>query len=320
MKARFPVSDHCDGRRFFIPNYPSRGFRDVLRWKFTSQAAPWPRWVDLPPAPPLPPRPSGGLVATYVNHATFLIQAPKVSILTDPIYSERPSPVPWLGPRRVHEPGVVFEKLPSIDVVLLSHDHYDHCDLPTLRRLAGRDAPLAITPLGNGRLLRSAGFTRVVELDWWQAHKLAEDCAVTLTPAWHWSNRLTLPRNGRLWGGFHVRMGGTAAYFTGDTGFDDSNFKRVRERLGAPDLAMIPIGAYEPRWFMAPAHCNPEEAVQIHLDLGARQSVAMHWGTFQLTDESREAPVEALAAALAEKGISKEAFRALSPGESLAVR
>jgi L-ascorbate metabolism protein UlaG (beta-lactamase superfamily) len=201
---------------------------------------------------------------------------------------------------------------------LLSHDHYDHCDLPTLRRLAAVHAPIAITPLGNGELLRRAGFPagRIIELDWWQACTHG-DLNITLTPARHWSNRLSGIRNGRLWGGFYLKSPTRRVAYTGDTGYDAGYFTAIHQRLGAPDLAMIPIGAYEPRWFMAAQHCNPAEALQIHRDLGANRSVGMHWGTFQLTDEGREDPVAELNLAVEKQPEPKDQFHVLEPGETL---
>ncbi len=321
---RFPVSDHCDGRRFFNPRgHVNRSWLEVLKWRRTSQPSAWPASVALG-AQPVPPTPvNGEIVATWINHATFLLQTAAGNILTDPVYGERASPFEWAGPQRVHQPGVSFENLPRIDVVLLSHDHYDHCHLPTLRRLAAASQPLVITPLGNAALARRAGLQRVVELDWWQSHPITSatgpELAVTLTPARHWSNRLSGARNGRLWGGFYLRTGGHRVYFSGDTGYDAEFFRAIGRDLGPPDLAMIPIGAYEPRWFMAAQHCNPAEAVEIHRDVRARLSLAMHWGTFQLTDEAREAPVEALVAALQNAGLRADEFRALAPGESVRV-
>jgi len=242
-------------------------------------------------------------------------------VLTDPVFSERVSPVSWAGPRRVHVPGIAFEDLPRIDTVVLSHDHYDHCDLDTLRRLNDSHAPLAVTLLGNSPLLRSAGFPseRIVELDWWDHHTTSAGLSIRATPAQHWSNRATGPRNGRLWGGFFLSSGGRSVHFVGDTGYDDTLFRDIRTRCGAPDLALIPIGAYEPRWFMADQHCNPAEAVMIHRDLGARQSIGMHWGTFQLTDEAREDPVNHLADARIAAGVGEDVFKVLAPGASVTV-
>ena len=320
LSRAFPCSDHCDGQRFFNPRgHVNHGWSDVLKWRRTSKPTPWPRWVEVTPQPP-PPAPRGdGLTATWINHATFLLQTAHGAVLTDPVFSRRVGPLGWAGPPRTHTPGVRFEALPHIAVVLLSHDHYDHCDLATLRRLARAHDPLLITPLGNGRLARRAGLKRVVELDWWQTHEVTPGCTVTATPARHWSNRLSGPRNGRLWGGFFLRAGGRTAHFAGDTGYDEMMFREIREKLGAPQLALLPIGAYEPRWFMSAYHCHPAEAVQIHRELGAQLSVAMHWGCWQLTDEGRGEPPQALAAARAAAGLAKDAFRVLMPGESVEI-
>jgi L-ascorbate metabolism protein UlaG (beta-lactamase superfamily) len=313
------VSDHCDGRVFFnTPTHINRTWLEVLRWKRAAKPVPWPKWVQVEQQTPAP-APGGGAVAlTWINHATFLLQGEFGAVLTDPHFSHRAGPLGLLGPGRVHAPGVAFEQLPHIDTVLLSHDHYDHCDLASLRRLAKRDDPLVVTPLGNGALVRRAGLRRVVELDWWEeAPELAGGLRVTCTPARHWSNRLRGARNGRLWGGFYLSTPARRVYFSGDTGYHESLFSSIRSRLGSPDLAMLPIGAYEPRWFMQPQHCSPEEAVRIHCEVGAARSVAMHWGCWQLADEGREEAPELLARELARCGLGQEAFRALKPGESL---
>jgi len=322
-RPRFPVSDHCDGHRFFNPgHHVNRTWWDVLRWRFSSKPAVWPASVAIDP-PPLPPPPRDGTVtATWINHATVLLQTRHGALITDPVFSPRTSPFQWAGPARVHPPGVAWEKLPPILAILLSHDHYDHCDLGTLRRFAALpNPPLVITPLGNGALARTAGFSarQIVELDWWSAYEFQLGLHVRLTPARHWSNRVRGLRNRRLWGGFFVHAGGRTVYCAGDTAWDDLMFDEIRQRCGSPDLAVLPIGAYEPRWFMAAQHCNPAEAVHIHQTLGASRSLGVHWGTFQLTDESREAPREALRAATAEAGLPPEEFVALAPGESLTV-
>jgi L-ascorbate metabolism protein UlaG (beta-lactamase superfamily) len=263
---------------------------------------------------------------SWINHSTFLIETPLGNILTDPIYSRRAGPFKVFGPKRVHAPGIPFDALPQIDYVLLSHDHYDHCDMNTLRQLARRDSPQGITPLANGHLLRSAGFRKIIELDVWErtplnkanAHGVPPPVAsVTLTPAQHWSSRVCGCRCGRLWGGFWLEIAERRMYFTGDTGYNEAMFLEIRKRLGAPDLAMIPIGAYEPRWFMSPQHCAPDEAVCIHRELESKLSVAMHWGCFRLTDEARDAPPRELAEALEQAGLSQKEFRILEPGETL---
>ena len=325
-----PPSDHFNGKTVSPPDARRGGRRlDLLRWKLTSRPARWPAHVPLAPQPP-PPAPRGPeIVATWIGHSTFLLQTAHGNFLTDPVFSDRASPFSWAGPRRVHAPGLAFEALPPIDAVLLSHDHYDHCDLPTLRRLAAAHDPLFLTPLRHADLLAQARARRVVELDWWQSHSLAParaaSATVMLTPARHWSNRLGTPRNHRLWGGFSLTLPAAPAtaarrlWFAGDTGYDAELFREIGRRGGAPDLALLPIGAYEPRWFMAPMHLNPAEAVRAHRDTGTRRSLAMHWGTFQLTDEGRDDPVRALAAARAAAGLTDDEFKVLAPGASVTV-
>lgn len=310
------VSDHFNGKTFFNRDHVNRTWRDVWRWRRTSRPARWP--AQLPPivvAPP--PCPAEGVAVTWIGHATFLGQTRGLTFLTDPHFGARCGPFDLVGPRRVRPPAIALADLPRIDVVLLTHDHYDHCHLPTLRFLARRDGTMVIAPLGHRALLARAGVKRLVELDWWQEHALANGGQVTLTPARHWSNRFSGRRNGRLWGGFFVRSGGTTLWNAGDTGYDAEMFKEIRRRLGAPDGAMIPIGAYEPRWFMAPQHCNPAEAVLIHREVGATTSVAMHWGTWRLTDEAWDEPPRALAAARSAAGVAEEAFRVVPPGATV---
>jgi L-ascorbate metabolism protein UlaG (beta-lactamase superfamily) len=309
-------SDHFNGKTFFNPGEESgRGLLDLLRWKLTSRAATWPKHVKVD-RQPLPPAPVlEGVVATWVGHATFLVRTASATILTDPVFSDVAGPLSWLGPRRVAPPGVDFDVIPRVDLVLLSHDHYDHCDMPTLRRLAKRDDPLVVSPLGHRSLLAAAGLSRIVELDWWETHACLPGADVTLVPARHWSRRRPFGTNTRLWGGFMLRSGGRRVYFAGDSGYQEGLFAEIGRRCGAPDLAMIPIGAYEPRWFMKDAHMNPAEAVRVHREVGARRSIAMHWGTFQLTDEAFEAPVQALEAA---RGAADD-FVALMPGASCSV-
>ena len=344
-----PLSDHFNGKTFFYPGPGPRGagrFRDFLRWRFSRRSAPWPRWVELAPQSP-PPVPRGDeIVATWIGHATWLLQTTRGNFLTDPHFSRSAGPFGLIGPRRAHAPGLGFEALPRIDAVLLSHDHYDHCDLPSLRRLARVHDPLFVAPLRHGDILTRAGARRVVELDWWQSRALSGEAQIALTPARHWTNRLDAPRNHRLWGGFFLTFGAPEVgrdfsppseiwaasagraeappysaprrvWFLGDSGYDADLFRTIRQRYGAPDLALLPIGAYEPRWFMASMHMNPAEAVAAHRDVGAQRSAAMHWGTFLLTDEARDEPVRALAAARSEAGVRTDEFRALVPGESV---
>src|SRR5688572_16999050 len=275
---------------------------------------PWPTYVEV--RPQLPPALNGAAaVVTFIGHATFLIQTAAGNILTDPMYSERASPLTWAGPRRVRRPGVRFDDLPPISTVLLSHNHYDHCDLPTLRRLADRFDPVVVTPLGNGRLARSAGIRRIEELDWWQ-HSTTCALPITLTPAHHFSARTPCDKLRALWGGFAIALDTIRLFFAGDTAYGDF-FSDIRRRTGPIDLALLPIGAYEPRWFMQAVHMNPDEAVRAHLDLEAAQSIAMHFGTFQLTTEGIDEPLRALAEALRASNVSASRFRSLDVGESV---
>ncbi|MEM1350444.1 MAG: MBL fold metallo-hydrolase [Myxococcota bacterium] len=247
-----------------------------------------------------------------MNHATTLIQVPGANIITDPIFSERAGPLTWAGPKRHRAPGVCFEDLPSIDIVLLSHNHYDHCDSQSLARLAKRDDPIFLAGLGTRRLLKRFDVERVRELDWWQttSHSGVE---LTFAPAQHWSTRGLGDANVNLWGSFFIDAKDATFYFAGDTGWG-SHFHTIAERLGRPDVALLPIGAYEPRWFMRPQHINPAEAVDAHLALGATRSVGIHWGTFDLTDEPHDEPPKALARALQAKNIPADAFLALPNG------
>jgi L-ascorbate metabolism protein UlaG (beta-lactamase superfamily) len=274
---------------------------------------PWPSWIELAPARP-PDLDGAAAVVTFIGHSTFLIRTAAGNILTDPMFSSRAGPLNMFGPRRVRPPAVPFDALPPIALVLLSHNHYDHCDLPTLRRLANRFDPLVVTPLANGRLVRSSGIGRIEELDWWQDSK-ASPLPVCLTPAQHFSARGPLDRDRALWGGFVLRAGATCIYFAGDTGYAPF-FRDIRQRFGRVDLALLPIGAYEPRWFMRQVHMNPAEAVQAHLELDPSESIGMHFGTFRLTAEGIDDPLHALDEACRARGVPRSRFRTLDFGES----
>lgn len=309
-------SDHFNGQSFFNPSGANgQPFYLVPRLLMTPHA-PWPAQVPIRQQVP-PPRCDADAVVTFIGHATLLIQTAAANILTDPVYSERASPVPFAGPTRARRPGVRFADLPHVDVVLLSHNHYDHCDLGTLAALARRDNPLVVTPIGNARLVASAGLSRIEELDWWEPSAQAP-CRVLLTPAQHFSARSPFDRNRALWGGFVVDAGARRIFFAGDSGYG-AHFPEIGRRCGSIDLALLPIGAYEPRWFMKDVHMNPEEAVQAHLDVSARASVAIHFGTFQLTPEGIDAPVKALEGAKRARGVPEAAFQALECGESVIV-
>jgi L-ascorbate metabolism protein UlaG (beta-lactamase superfamily) len=306
-------SDHFNGKQFVnLAGAAGQPFSAVPRMLRTPRT-PWPAHVDVEPQRPLS-LDSSAAVVTFVGHSTFLIQTPAGNIMTDPMYSQRAGPFNLMGPRRVRQPAVRLEDLPPISIVLLSHNHYDHCDLRTLGRLARRFDPIVVTPVGNGRLARRAGLHRVEELDWWQS-ATTSSVPITLTPAHHFSARSPFDKNRALWGGFQIAAGSTRIYFAGDTAYAPF-FRDVRQRLGPIDLALLPIGAYEPRWFMRVVHMNPAEAVQAHLDLEARQSVAMHFGTFQLTAEGIDEPVRDLTEALRSQGLSLSCFKTLAFGDS----
>jgi L-ascorbate metabolism protein UlaG (beta-lactamase superfamily) len=306
-------TDHFDGTRFFNPTGAAGQPFSALPRLFRTPRAPWPRDVPVTPLRP-PALAHAAAVLTFIGHSTWLIQTASETILTDPMYSRRAGPFNIIGPRRVRDVAVPFDTLPRISLVLLSHNHYDHCDVATLRRLSAQFDPLVVTPLGNARLLRSIGVRRVEELDWWQTAKTTR-LTITLTPAQHFSARGAHDRNRALWGGFTVHSGATRIYFAGDTGYSPT-FREIARRLGPMDLALLPIGAYEPRWFMKDIHMNPDEAVQAHLDLEAKQSLGMHFGTFPLTTEGIDEPLRALAAARRKHHIPNDRFRTLDWGES----
>lgn len=317
---RGPISDHFDGARFFNPDADAgRSFSDFLRWQRTRQATPWPRTRELPKPPPVNgPLARDELRITFINHVTFLIQLPGLTVLTDPVFSDRASPVQWAGPRRVHAPGVPLDQLPEIDLVFVSHNHYDHMDLAALKAIAYTHAPLFLTGLGNAAFLRQQGISPVVELDWWEQTSL-RGAQLTFTPAQHWSTRGPGGKNHTLWGGLWLSSAQHSIYFAGDTGYSRL-FTDIRRRCGVPELALLPIGAYEPRWFMSNQHMNPDDAVRAHCDLEAELSVAMHFGCFRLTDEGIDEPVRALERALVARAVSAEAFRVPVPGETIQVR
>lgn len=312
------MSDHFDGERFHNLDRAKtikKGFAEVLKWRFSGRPmGPWPARAENAHRPELPRSLGAGEVAvTGINHATDLIQFAGLNVLTDPIFSERASPLSWIGPRRVRPPGLDFDALPPIDAVLVSHNHYDHMDLRILRRLHRCHRPRFVVPLGNARTLLSAGIDGAVELDWWESTPLGDEASATLVPVQHWSGRGLFDRRRALWGGFFLRRGGATAFFAGDTGYGE-HFKLIRERLGPPDLSLLPIGAYEPRWFMKDQHVDPDEAVRAHLDLGSRLSAGMHFGTFRLTDEGMNDPVTALEESRRARGVADAAFPALHNG------
>lgn len=315
-----PVSDHFDGKIFFDPDgVAPKKLTDVLRWQFgrDRDRHEWPDWVENAHADTPPPKVETGVRLSYVGHASWLIQTAGLNILFDPVWSDRASPFSFAGPKRHNAPGIAFEKLPAIDVVLVSHGHYDHLDIATLSKLTARFRPRVITPLGNDLTMKSADSAiRVEAYDWKDRVELGNGVAVTLVPTRHWTARGMFDRNECLWASFVLETPAGKLYIVGDSGYGDGgHFRRVRDAHGPLRLAILPIGAYEPRWFMKDQHMNPEDAVKALADCGAEQALASHHGTFQLTDEAIDAPVTALGVALDAAEIPRERFTALRPGQ-----
>ena len=320
-----PISDHFDGERFFDPDgSPPKSLPDLLRWQFGGgrQRQAWPEWAPSPYADTPPERVGGDKVRlSFVGHASWLIQTSRLNILIDPIWSPRASPVDWAGPKRHNDPGIAFDALPMIDVALVSHGHYDHLDTTTLSKLSAKFSPRVITPLGNDVTMRSAdGAIKAEGFDWHHRIELGSGIAVTLVPTRHWSARGPFDRNKTLWASFVLETSAGKIYIVCDSGYGEgTHFRRVAERYGPLRLAILPIGAYEPRWFMKDQHMKPSDAVKALADCGAQQALAHHHGTFQLTDEAIDAPVIALGAALDEARIPRERFVALKPGQVMEI-
>ena len=254
--------------------------------------------------------------AVWIGHATYLINNGDVTILTDPIFSKRASPIGFAGPKRMIPPAMTLDDLPKVDVVVVSHNHYDHLDIWSLKKLYKHNLEtIFLVPAGDRLKLTKAGIKNVYEMQWWGAFNLS-NTTFHFTPVQHWSKRGLFDRNKSLWGGWFIQSNDLALYHAGDTGYS-SDFKTTYERLGAPDYSFIPIGAYDPRWFMKDSHVNPEEAVQIALDLKTPHSFGMHWGTFTLTDEPVLEPPARLKEALKEQNLAPDFFISPKPGEIL---
>jgi N-acyl-phosphatidylethanolamine-hydrolysing phospholipase D len=255
---------------------------------------------------------------TWIGHATVLLQLDGKNILTDPHFSSYASPLRLAGLRRVIRPGISLEELPKIHMVIISHDHYDSLDTKTLKNLhgleQGKDA-IFYVPLGLKRWFRRRGIRRVTELDWWESHNQGE-FKITAVPAQHWSKRSLFFKNKTLWAGWVVQTKAFKFFFAGDTGYSPI-FREIGRKLGPFDVSAIPIGAYEPRWFMRHHHISPEEALQIHLDVASKKSVAIHWGTFILTDEPLDEPPQRLKTALKKRQMPDHVFLAIKHGETI---
>lgn len=303
-----PITDHFDGKRFFNHDgIKAKGGSDVLKWMFTRQRGEWINQREDKPVPHPLAYYNDGFRITFINHSTFLIQVDGVNILTDPVWSNRVSPFTLLGPKRKRNPAIAFEDLPKIHYVLLTHNHYDHLDIATLRVIQGAHHPKIITTLGIKKLLDSKGVAGSSELDWWE-HLNINNLTVQCIPAQHFSGRGLLDRDASLWCGFTLGTRFGKLYFAGDTGYNEKLFTMIHQKIGEVKIAILPIGAYKPSWFMSPIHTSPHEAVKIHQHIRPQISIATHFGTFQLADDGLDDPANDLAAALSQAGVASETF------------
>jgi len=302
-----PISDHFDGKKFINKGRNAKGFKDVST--YATKRVP-DKWVEnyetYVRTKPIPiPQPTD-IQYTFINHSSFLIQHAGCNILTDPIWSKRCSPLQFAGPKRMRPPGIDFNILPNIDVVLLSHNHYDHLDKNTIKKINKKFQPIYIVPLGMTQIMKHYGCKKIIELDWWQTH-VVQNIEITATPANHFSSRGILDRNTSLWSGFFIKSDSKKIYFAGDTGYSNV-FKEIGDRLGPMDLSFIPIGAYLPEWFMSPIHVNPHESVLIHHEVRSIKSVAMHFGTFPLADDNPQRSTSRLEKAKNESNLTDKDF------------
>jgi L-ascorbate metabolism protein UlaG (beta-lactamase superfamily) len=309
----FGLDEHFRDGRFLNPGVPDHGFWTAMKWMRTRKPGSWRGWIPSQPGPRPPARVEGSaLRVTFINHATVLLQTAGLNILTDPVWSKHVSPVSFMGPARHRAPGIRFEDLPPIDCLLMSHNHYDHLDLPTLRRIAASQQPVVFCPLGVAKMLRGAGFKAVHELDWGKTQAWS-GLEVACVPAQHFSARTPFDRNRTLWCGWVLQASSGNIYFAGDTGFGPF-FSAIRDRFGPMRLALLPIGAYDPEWFMGPVHMTPEQAIEVRSMVDAAVAVPIHFGTFSLADDGETDPVDRLKRGLAGRD-DADRFWLLQEGE-----
>ncbi len=293
-----------------------KGFSDLLKWAWSRKTKAWPKWREMAALPLDFDLSSKQNSATWISHSTVLLKIDGITLLTDPVFAHTIGPLPWLGMTRKTPPALKIESLPPIDIVLISHNHYDHLDVYSIKTLLTLYSPIVIAPLGNGALLKSLGCSRVIELDWWESFRATPLLNIVLTPALHWSRRTLLDTCQSLWGGFIVQNPSLKIFFAGDTGYH-GHFQKIFQKFGAMDFSLLPIGAYEPRWFMKNVHMNPSDAVQAHLDLQSKRSMGIHFGTFRLTDEGIDDPADELRKALDKAQVDPLSFIAPLLGQTL---
>ncbi len=312
-----PISDHFDGSKFLNSGgVKAKDALDVLKWLVNRKRGAWKQNTDEHYGKHPLGQFTDGIRITFINHSTFLIQVDGLNILTDPIWSKRASPFQWVGPKRMKLPGIKFEDLPRIHVVILSHNHYDHLDLQTMRMVFGAHHPRIITPLGIKSFLDLQYITGVTEADLWGEFELNNTVKIQLVPAQHFSGRGLLDRDATLWCGYVIKTSKGKIYFAGDTGYNKQLFQDIGSQCGPIKISLLPIGAYKPNWFMSPIHTSPEESIKIHLDVQSQSSIATHFGTFPLADDGLDEPVEALHSARRKYNLQPEEFLILKEGEA----
>ena len=312
-------TDHFNGKKFL--NYGgarAKGFRDIIRWMMSGE--PRPKWIYQDAQvlrETIQDFTSTEKIKVYfINHSSFLIQFSGLNFLTDPIFSEYASPFQWAGPKRMRPPGIEMQALPRVDYILLSHNHYDHLDLPALQRIRKMYDPIIICPLGVDLLLRKKGFQKIKCLDWWESVEFNQ-FEISVVPSQHFSARGMFDRDRTLWCGFIVSTPNLQIYYVGDTGYGNF-FKQIGDKFGPMDLSIIPIGAYNPRWFMSPIHCDPDQAIRIHSDVKSRKSIPCHYGTFPLAMDGQTEPIDELVSLSAYQEIQND-FIILTEGKSLII-
>ncbi len=311
------LSDHYDGSSFYNEENDEHSIGDMIKWYWEMDSVEWPEWIDdvmQPPPPKFVDR--NDLRVTLINQSTVLIQLDSINILTDPIWSDYAGPVSFLSANRIRKPGISLDDLPPIDIILISHDHYDHLDFPTLEQLLIKNKPIILTGLGNKSRLSSLEYEQVVELDWWQNYSFqSKDIDFTFVPCRHRSGRSLFDGSKTLWGGFVIKTNAGNILFMGDTAFGNF-FNEVAKKFSPFRLTIFPIGSYEKRWFMKNQHMNPEDAVQAHIILNSKQSMGVHYATFnEHPEQSIDAHEKDLAEALNKYNIPEDKFWILKFGE-----